>query len=78
MREFNVCDRIEDNEFADCATVAMARLFPVDPPLFPAKLAHGRHDQGLISRARRGRLGGIIVLATVALQGRAESATREP
>lgn len=29
---FNVWDRIEDNEFADCVTQALASLFPNDPP----------------------------------------------
>ena len=35
---FNVWDRIEDNEFADCVTQAMASLFPSDPPRFLARL----------------------------------------
>ena len=35
---FNVWDRIEDNEFADCVTEAMVPLFPSDPPRFLARL----------------------------------------
>ena len=38
---FNVWDRVEDNEFADCVTQSMARLFPGDLPRFLARLPHG-------------------------------------
>src|SRR3954470_21556682 len=34
---FNVWDRIEDNEFADLVTQAMAAMFPRDPPRFLAR-----------------------------------------
>ena len=32
---FNAWDRIEDNEFADAVTVALASMFPADPPRSP-------------------------------------------
>ncbi|MEP7283397.1 MAG: class I SAM-dependent methyltransferase [Rubrivivax sp.] len=48
---FNVWDRIEDNEFADCVTQAMADLFPDDPPRFLARLPHGYCDQRIITAA---------------------------
>lgn len=45
---FNVWDRIEDNEFADIVTAALADLFPDDPPLFLARTPHGYHDKEMI------------------------------
>ena len=52
---FNVWDRIEDNEFADVVTDALAPLFPADPPRFMARTPHGYHDRATIERdlARR-------------------------
>ena len=71
---FNVWDRIEDNEFADCVTQAMARLFPSDPPRFLARLPHGYYDQAVIGSAlTEGGFTGSIVFDTVAVQSRAES-----
>jgi ubiquinone/menaquinone biosynthesis C-methylase UbiE len=34
---FNVWDRIEENEFAQVVTAALAGLFPADPPHSPAR-----------------------------------------
>jgi ubiquinone/menaquinone biosynthesis C-methylase UbiE len=45
---FNVWDRIEDNEFADVVTEALAAVFPHDPPRFLARTPHGYHDAGHI------------------------------
>jgi ubiquinone/menaquinone biosynthesis C-methylase UbiE len=45
---FNVWDRIEDNEFSDIVTAAMAEMFPNDPPHFLARTPYGYHDQRLI------------------------------
>jgi ubiquinone/menaquinone biosynthesis C-methylase UbiE len=45
---FNVWDRIEDNEFTDTVTQALAEVFPKDPPRFMARTPHGYHDQDLI------------------------------
>ena len=47
---FNVWDRIEDNEFADVVTGALASVFPADPPRFMARTPHGYHDRGAIQR----------------------------
>jgi SAM-dependent methyltransferase len=41
---FNVWDRIEENEFADVVTEALAEIFPTDPPRFMARIPHGYHD----------------------------------
>jgi SAM-dependent methyltransferase len=45
---FNVWDRIEDNEFADVITEALAGMFPDDPPRFLARTPHGYHDRAAI------------------------------
>ena len=42
---FNAWDRIEDNEFADVVTSALATFFPADPPRFLARTPHGYHDR---------------------------------
>ncbi len=47
---FSVWDRIEENEFADVATTALAPLFPEDPPRFMARVPHGYFDRAAISR----------------------------
>jgi len=71
---FNVWDRIEDNEFADCVTQAMAGLFPNDPPRFLARLPHGYCDQAAIASALvQGGFTGAKVFDTVTVQSRADS-----
>ena len=71
---FNVWDRIEDNEFAECVTEAMAGLFPTDPPRFLARLPHGHYDQRAIATAlSHGGFMGTNVFETVTAQSRAES-----
>lgn len=45
---FNVWDRIEESEFADTVTTALASLFPADPPRFLARTPHGYHDLATI------------------------------
>ena len=47
---FNVWDRIEDNEFADVVTAALATVFPADPPRFMARTPHGYHEGLAIDR----------------------------
>jgi ubiquinone/menaquinone biosynthesis C-methylase UbiE len=47
---FNVWDRIEDNEYADAVTAALASLFPKAPPTFMARLPHGYHDRERIEK----------------------------
>jgi len=71
---FNVWDRIEDNDFADCVTQAMAGLFPMDPPRFLARLPHGHYDQREIATALfDGGFTGTNVFETVTAQSRADS-----
>jgi SAM-dependent methyltransferase len=71
---FNVWDRIEENEFADTVTSALAALFPDDPPRFLARTPHGYADASVIVRdlAEAGftRPAGI---ATLAARSRASS-----
>jgi SAM-dependent methyltransferase len=47
---FNVWDRIEENEFADVVTQALASIFPQDPPRFMARTPHGYHERAAIER----------------------------
>ena len=45
---FSVWDRIEENQFADDVTQALATVFPDDPPRFLARTPHGYHDAARI------------------------------
>jgi ubiquinone/menaquinone biosynthesis C-methylase UbiE len=45
---FNVWDRIEENEFADVVTNAVAEIFSDDPPQFLPRTAHGYYDEDTI------------------------------
>jgi SAM-dependent methyltransferase len=72
---FNVWDRIEDNEFADTVTTALASVFPSDPPRFMARTPHGYHDRSQIARDLA--LGGFATpprIDTVTARSRAKSA----
>ncbi len=74
---FSVWDRIEENEFADIVTHAVAALFPDDPPNFLARTPHGYHDAAVI---RAGLMGAGFTRAdieTVARRSRAAS-SRDP
>lgn len=74
---FNVWDRIEENEFAETVTAAVAEVFPDDPPRFLARTPHGYHD--LLAIARDLAAGGFEaapVFTTLAAQSRADSAER--
>jgi SAM-dependent methyltransferase len=75
---FNVWDRIEDNEFADTVTTALASVFPNDPPRFMARTPHGYHDRSQIVRdlAQSGFTASPGI-DTVAARSRAKS-PREP
>lgn len=74
---FNVWDRIEDNEFADCVTQAMAQFFPEDPPRFLARLPHGYNDKAVInSELIAGGFTGSRVFDTVTALSQAESPRR--
>ena len=72
---FNAWDRIEDNEFADVVTAALARIFPADPPRFMARTPHGYFDREAIADdlARAG-FGAKPRLETIAARSRAASA----
>jgi len=47
---FNVWDRIEENEFADVVTTAVASMFPSNPPRFLARTPHGYHERADLER----------------------------
>ncbi len=71
---FNTWDRIEDNEFADEVTRALATVFPDDPPRFMARTPHGYHDRAAIeSDLRRGGFAAPARIETVAARSRAPS-----
>ncbi len=71
---FNVWDRIEDNEFADAVTNALAVLFPHDPPRFMARTPHGYHDRDAIARdLAAGGFHSKPKIETIAARSRAES-----
>jgi len=75
---FNVWDRIEENEFADAVTVALAGLFPADPPRFMARTPHGYSDRAAITNdLAQGGFGTAPRIETLAARSRASSA-REP
>ena len=74
---FSVWDRIEENEFADVLTEAVAALFPGDPPNFLARTPHGYHDSERIA-AELGSAGFVrIDIETVARRSQAAS-PRDP
>ncbi len=47
---FSVWDRIEENEFADTVTNAVASMFSDDPPQFLKRTPHGYFDRQAIER----------------------------
>lgn len=70
---FNTWDRIEENEFADLITHALAKVFPGDPPNFMARTPHGYHDVSLI-RQHLSEAGFIDpYIETVAARSKADS-----
>ncbi|MGH8262406.1 MAG: class I SAM-dependent methyltransferase [Steroidobacteraceae bacterium] len=71
----NVWDRIEENEFADAVTKALASVFPDDPPRFMARVPHGYHNRSVIERDLvAGGFAARSLLQTVAERSRAASA----
>lgn len=71
---FNVWDRIEDNEFADVVTDALATLWPADPPRFMARVPHGYHDTAAIAAdLARGGFVQPPTIDTLAARSRAAS-----
>jgi SAM-dependent methyltransferase len=74
---FNVWDRIEENEFADTVTTALAALFPADPPRFLARTPHGYHDPETIRRdLAAGGFTAAPAITTLAASSRAASCER--
>jgi SAM-dependent methyltransferase len=75
MLLFNVWDRIEENEFADIVTAALADLFAADPPLFMVRIPHGYFDPKVISGdlAKAG-FSAVPHIKTIAARSRAASA----
>jgi SAM-dependent methyltransferase len=72
---FNVWDRIEENEFADTVTTALAVVFPRDPPRFMARIPHGYHDRATIARdLANGGFTEPTDIQTIAERSRAASA----
>jgi ubiquinone/menaquinone biosynthesis C-methylase UbiE len=74
---FNVWDRIEDNEFADVVTQALAAVFPHDPPRFMARIPHGYHDRDQIRSDLKAAGFTDIMIDAVEHRSRAPS-PREP
>ena len=74
---FSVWDRIEENEFADVVTDAVAALFPDDPPYFLARTPHGYHDVERIGAELAAAGFSRIDIETVAHRSRALS-PRDP
>jgi SAM-dependent methyltransferase len=71
---FNVWDRIEENEFADVVTQALAEMFPADPPSFMARIPHGYHDPTVIRRdLSLGGFDGHIRVTSLEERSRAET-----
>lgn len=70
---FNAWDRIEENEFADVVTQALAAIFPGDPPRFMARTPHGYHDVTRIRDDLRGVGFTQIEIETIARRSPASS-----
>ena len=74
---FNVWDRIQENEFADTVTTALAALFPEDPPRFLARTPHGYHDPETIKQdLAAGGFTAAPGITTLAARSRAASCER--
>jgi len=72
---FNTWDRIEDNDFADLVTGALATMFPDDPPRFMARVPHGYHDPVQIARdVMAGGFERAPKIETLTCRSRADSA----
>ena len=71
---FNVWDRIEENEFADTVTQALATVFRADPPRFLARTPHGYFDRTAIARdLQQGGIDAAPQIDTLAARSRAPS-----
>jgi len=71
---FSVWDRIEENEFADVVTNAVASMFPDDPPQFLRRTPHGYcHRQAIERDLSAGGFSGAAEITTVEARSRATS-----
>ena len=72
---FNVWDRIEENEIPHVITLAVASMFPDDPPSFMTRIPHGYFDHDTIRRdLADGGFSRQPTIHTVAKRSQAESA----
>ena len=71
---FNVWDRIEENEFADTITSALARMFTTDPPRFLARTPHGYHDLSAV-RSHLKEAGFVTTIETATVAHRSYAAS---
>lgn len=72
---FSVWDRIEENEFAETVTAALASQFPHDPPSFLRRTPHGYFDQPTIAADVLGAgFAAHTTFVTVSARSRAASA----
>lgn len=72
---FSVWGRIEDNEFADVVTRALAKRFPENPPAFLARTPHGHYDPApLREDARRAGFTAEVMCDVVTARSRADTA----
>jgi SAM-dependent methyltransferase len=72
---FSVWDRIEENEFAQVVTAALATVYPDDPPVFMARTPHGYFDRATIAADLAGAgFDGPPAFETIAARSAAPSA----
>ena len=70
---FNVWDAIEQNDFADVITQALATVFPNDPPRFMARTPHGYHDEKQIRQELKAA--GFANISVDAVDARSKAAS---
>jgi SAM-dependent methyltransferase len=72
---FNVWDRLEENEFPDVISAAVATVFPSDPPRFLARTPYAYNDPVTIARdVEQGGFGAPAQIETIPERSRAPSA----
>ena len=71
----SVWGRIEDNDFANAVTLALAKHFPENPPMFLARTPHGHYDPAPIrADARLGGFTAEVTCDVVTARSRADTA----
>ncbi|CAJ0706273.1 class I SAM-dependent methyltransferase [Ralstonia wenshanensis] len=71
----SVWGRIEDNDFANVVTKALAKRFPENPPMFLARTPHGHYDPAPIQAdARAGGFTADVMYDVVPARSRADTA----